>query len=65
MEQATLGLWTKRARQAQGRLRRKPRRIRLTFIASENDFLKLERHISRRLAAMLEVEKLSNLMDEA
>ena len=63
MKQATLKLWTERALQAQGRIKRKPKRARQVFIVRKSDFLALECRISKRLAAMLEAEDLPNLMD--
>jgi hypothetical protein len=63
MNAKTLKLWTERALQAQGRIKRKPRRARQVFYVFKSDFLKLERRIGRRLAAQLKAEELPHLMD--
>jgi signal recognition particle subunit SEC65 len=57
-----IALWTERARQAQSRLRRKPRRVRQTFIVFKRDLDTLKRKLGRRLARQLIVED-AHIMD--
>jgi hypothetical protein len=54
--------WAGRARQAQGRIKRKPRKVRQTFIIFKRDLAPLKRKLGRRLARQLVVED-AHIMD--